>query len=152
MKTIQPESLAVFFKELGIDNLVDSPGPGDWYHISLIDLEKAVRPESGNWNIQKDGYYLLARTTEGPDSKSDDYGQFVHPLITNKRGTIFTFTHAKFSPEDNQFFLKTIIKEGDTETENSYTISELRKIISDLPGLKAWLQRFASKIKQCFTS
>lgn len=124
-------SVAVLFRDLGIDNLITGGGFGaygiDWGHITPEQLEKDLR---------RFGYYSdhgehLLRTTKSPRTAGRDLGEIENPSVTAPNNMRYTFTEARFV-EGNFSIQVRVQKPGGEQEEAEYTVQQLREVLGNV--------------------
>jgi len=133
----ESKSLAAFFRDLGITNLVIGDPAGrygsDWGHVRSEDIDRAVRVNS----IFAHSIPIM-RTTIDP--RTVDYnlapvdpaifGAMELPSYTATDWSTYTFTAVAF--RNDEFVLSTeIFSAGSDEVAHDFTVTELRQMIGE---------------------
>lgn len=140
-------SLSQFFSDLGIANFIIGGGCGgygiDWGHIGLEQLDETAKRDSFSEYMRG---HRLEHTTQGPETRViaggkgvtmslTSSGEIENPGFLAANGTKYTFTRAVF--EDENFHITTKVSvDGESETEEVYTVPQLREMIGPLPPKK----------------
>lgn len=135
-ETIIPrnQSLAVFFSDLGIQNMVTSENPGQsweqWRRTDLNSLEVEIRERASCGDDREILLKQLSRPSVSPEIRTFFPNQVRHPSVETSGGTTYTFIEAR--TEDVNFIIATRVKaKGTKATSKEYTILELRELLKE---------------------